>query len=85
MKDKINPTKEASEESLRFCPGCGYEGNDLICPLCAGKTESLADDVARLAKKENQPSGIFDDEVSLEEERDKENAAEGEDAESSTS
>lgn len=85
MKDKIKSPKEVSEESLRFCPGCGYEGNDLICPLCAAKTESLSDDVARLAKKENKHSEIFDDEVSLEEEREKENAAEGEDAESSTS
>ena len=60
---------------IRFCPSCGHEGNDFICPVCHDKMESLEDEVNRIAKMENGREDIFDD-VSLESERDKEDKKE---------
>lgn len=58
-------------EDRRFCPICGHEGNDLMCPICDEKTQSLAEETARIAKVEDEKSDLFDD-VSLEGEQEKE-------------
>lgn len=55
----------------RFCPVCGYEGDDLLCPVCNEKTESLDVEIDKVAELENKPSDIFDDE-SIEEVEEKE-------------
>jgi len=58
------------EDSLKFCPICGHEGNDDFCPVCNEKMESLAEEVEKLAEKEDQKDLTEDaglDEVSLEE------------------
>ena len=63
------------EEEIKqyFCPHCGYEGSDLICPICNDKTESLTEEVERLREKEKEkPKDIFEGEVSLEQEQSRE-------------
>ncbi|MDH4358904.1 MAG: hypothetical protein OEV37_03160 [Candidatus Berkelbacteria bacterium] len=60
------------EAEIKFCPSCGHEGNDLICPVCSEKMELLSDAVDKISEKENKKSDIFDDEVSLEEAQEKE-------------
>ncbi len=59
------------EAEIKFCPSCGHEGNDVICPVCNEKTESLSDAVGKISEKEKKKSDIFD-EVSLEEAQEKE-------------
>lgn len=40
------------EESVKFCPTCGHEGNDVVCPICDEKMASLDDEVKRVADLE---------------------------------
>jgi len=63
------------EKEAKFCPKCGYEGTDLICPVCPGseKMESLSAEVDRISKIEKQKE-LIDDQVSLEAEADHERA-----------
>lgn len=56
---------------LRFCASCGYEGGDILCPVCHKPMESLEKEVERVAKIEEEKKDIFED-VSLEAEQDKE-------------
>lgn len=52
-----------------FCPECGYEGEDPICPHCNIPAESLEYDEEDLAKEESySPKEI--DEAGLKEEID---------------
>jgi len=62
-----------SQDEIRFCPKCGYEGTDLICPVCPGqeKMESLSAEVDRISKIEEQKE-LIDDHLSLEAEADNE-------------
>lgn len=59
------------EESLKFCPVCGHEGNDVLCPVCNERMASLDDEVNRVAelekKKDVTEDAGLDEEVSLEE------------------
>jgi transcription elongation factor Elf1 len=66
---------EPNLDEIRFCPSCGHEGHDLICPVCHQRTESLEDEVNRIAKIENDKKDIFED-VSLEAEQDGEDKKE---------
>jgi len=59
------------EEEMRFCPTCGFEGNDETCPVCNIPMASLGEEVKKIAEKEEDKSDIFDD-VSLEGEQEKE-------------
>lgn len=65
-------------DDIRFCLSCGHEGNDLICPVCHQRMESLEEEVDRIAKIENDKKDIFED-VSLEAEQDKEDKKENKD------
>jgi len=69
---KKEDTMSKLEAEVKFCPSCGHEGNDLICPVCSEKMESLSDAVEKIPDKENKKSDIFDDEMSLEEAQEKE-------------
>lgn len=68
MKNKGNVDKI---DEAKFCPTCGFEGNDVMCPVCNIPMESLSAEVDRIAKAEENKSDIFDD-VSLEGEQEKE-------------
>jgi len=63
--------EETIEGAAKFCPVCGHEGNDVLCPVCNQKMESLDDEVNRVAelekKKDVTEDAGLDDEVSLEE------------------
>jgi len=67
-------------DDVRFCVNCGHEGNDLTCPICHEKMESLEEEVKRVAKIEEKPKDIFED-VSLEAEQDKEDKKENKNGE----
>ena len=58
-------------DEVKFCPICGHEGNDVVCPACGEKMESLTEEAAKLPDKLEKKSDIFDD-TSLEVEKDKE-------------
>ena len=64
----------------RFCASCGYEGSDVLCPVCHKPMESLEKEVERVAKIEEEHKDIFED-VSLESEQDKEEKKENRDDE----
>ena len=66
----------------RFCPSCGYEGTDSICPVCHGRMESLEEEIRKIAQKESEKDNDFLGDVSLEEERLKESEERSEDGES---
>ncbi len=74
-------TEEIMEEGMKFCPICGHEGNDEMCPVCNQKMESLDAEVDRVADLEKQKDltedAGLDDEVSLEEVASKEEAESG--------
>ena len=78
-------TEVVETEGLKFCPSCGYEGTDIICPVCNQKMESLDAEIEKLAEKEESKDLTDDaglDDLSLEEEAQKENVTpEEEDAE----
>jgi len=57
MTDEIDQLME----DRRFCPICGHEGHDEMCPICNEKTHSLAQETERLAKVEDEKSELFDD------------------------
>jgi uncharacterized membrane protein YvbJ len=64
------------DNSLKFCPSCGHEGNDDLCPVCNEKMASINDEVEKLAEKEEQKDLTEDaglDDVSLDEVVRKEN------------
>ena len=73
--------EEIIEDSVKFCPVCGHEGNDVTCPVCNEKMESLDDEVNRIAelekKKDITGNAGLDDEVSLEEVAEEEEKGEG--------
>jgi predicted nucleic acid-binding Zn-ribbon protein len=79
MNDFANEIIE--EDSLKFCPHCGHEGHDDLCPVCNEKMASIDEEVEKLAEKEEQKDLTEDaglDEVSLEEVAHKEDAMEEE-------
>lgn len=49
------------QEKGRFCPICGHEGNDEVCPICNEKTHSLAEEAEKIAQVEDEKSELFDD------------------------
>lgn len=68
MTDLVNDIVE--DNSLKFCPSCGHEGNDDLCPVCNEKMASIDDEVEKLAEKEQQKDITEDaglDDVSLDE------------------
>ena len=65
------------EDEIKFCPTCGFEGNDITCPVCNIQMESLEAEVEKIGKAENKKSELFDD-VSLENEQEKEEKEEKE-------
>ncbi len=69
---------EEAEEGLKFCPICGHEGNDEMCPVCNEKMESLDVEVEKLAEKEEEKDltedAGLDGDVSLEEVASKEHS-----------
>jgi len=72
MKNK-KKNREDSVEDTNLCPVCGYSGNDVICPACGGKMESLGKEIEQIAKAEEEKKELFkQDEVSLEIEQEKE-------------
>ncbi|MCX6809458.1 MAG: hypothetical protein NTZ65_01780 [Candidatus Berkelbacteria bacterium] len=68
--------QDGNLDEMRFCPSCGHEGHDIICPSCNEKTESLAAEVDKLAQSEkedkNKDLTEIDTPVSLEEEAEEE-------------
>lgn len=57
-------------EDIKFCPICGHEGTDVMCPVCNEKMESLNAEVERVAdleKKKDITESAGLEEVSLEE------------------
>lgn len=57
-------------EDLKFCPLCGHEGHDDLCPVCNEKMASIDEEVEKLAEKEAQLDLTEDaglDDLSLEE------------------
>lgn len=58
-------------DEMKFCPICGHEGNDVVCPACGEKMESLTEEAAKLPDKPVINNDIFDD-TSLEAEKEKE-------------
>jgi hypothetical protein len=48
-------------DETRFCPSCGHEGNDVMCPVCDEKMESLVAEAEKLPDKSEKKSDIFDD------------------------
>jgi len=68
MEERTNNNKV---DETKFCPTCGFEGNDIMCPICNAPMESLGAEVERIAKVEEKKSDIFED-VSLETEQEKE-------------
>lgn len=79
----MNDVKNEKAEEIKFCPTCGFEGNDEMCPVCNMPMASLGAEVDRIAKVEEKKSDIFDD-VSLESEQEKEEKNERNDDESDT-
>jgi len=59
--------QDLSTEANYFCPICGFEGHDLVCPVCGEKMESLKVELAKIEQIEKSDD-LFDDEVSLESE-----------------
>jgi hypothetical protein len=55
-----------------FCPICGYEGDDLVCPVCKEKMESVDKELEKIEKKEQDDDLFGEDNLSLEEEADQE-------------
>lgn len=51
-----------------FCPVCGYEGDDLVCPVCKEKMESVDKELEKIEKVEKEEDLFSDNEVSLEDE-----------------
>ena len=52
---------------IKFCPACGYEGSDFICPVCEAKMVSQENELERIKKKEEQKDLIEEgDTLSLE-------------------
>lgn len=49
-------------EAMFFCPNCGYEGADPICPVCETANESMGSEIEKIKEKEEEKSEIFDDE-----------------------
>jgi len=69
----MDDQKEVGIESARFCPICGFEGNDLMCPVCNQKMESLDQEIDRIMEKEDeQKNDLLGKDVSLEDEKIKE-------------
>lgn len=63
------------EAGVKFCPNCGHEGNDELCPICNEKMESLKEEVDRVADLEKEKDVTeTDDDLSLEEVASKEEA-----------
>ena len=64
-------------EDIKFCPICGHEGNDVMCPICDQKMESLNQEIDRIAEEEDKDKKeLLGGEVSLEEEKIKEESDE---------
>lgn len=59
-------------EEIKFCPTCGYEGSDEMCPVCSEKMESLGKEMDKLSEKEKGKKKDFLDDTSLEQEAEKE-------------
>jgi hypothetical protein len=49
-----------------FCPVCGYEGDDLICPVCKEKMESMDKELEKIEKVEKDEDLLADDTTSFE-------------------
>ena len=62
MEDEITKYKN-------FCPTCGYEGNDIECPICHIPMESLDNEIDKIKKKEGKTEDLVDDDLSLEQEQ----------------
>lgn len=52
-----------------FCPTCGYEGNDIECPICHIPMESLDSEIDKIKKKEDEMEDLIDGDLSLEQEQ----------------
>jgi predicted RND superfamily exporter protein len=47
---------------------CGYEGDDLLCPVCKEKMESVDKELEKIEKVEKDEDLLSDDAISLEDE-----------------
>jgi len=65
---------EVKAEVKYFCSICGFEGNDLICPVCGEKMESLETELDKIKEREESDDllDVESDEISLEQEVEKE-------------
>lgn len=62
-------------ESMRFCPICGHEGHDIMCPVCNEPMESIDLEMDKiLTEGDEDENGLFSDDISLEEAEVKETA-----------
>lgn len=62
MKDEMITPKN-------FCPACGYEGNDMECPICHIAMDSLDSEIDKIKKKEDEAEDLIDNDLSLEQEQ----------------
>ena len=69
---------EDENKFKNFCPTCGYEGNDMECPVCHIPMESLDSEIDKIKEKENEREDLIDDSLSLEEEQQNEQKREDE-------
>jgi len=59
-------------DEIKFCPSCGYEGTDELCPVCAEKMESLGKEMDKISEKEKGKKKDLLEDTSLEQEAEKE-------------
>ena len=75
-KFKMKKEKDSAGEEIKFCPICGHEGYDVICPICGKKMESVDFEMDRILEKEEGNKDLLN--VSLEDEQVKEEKQEKE-------
>lgn len=62
-----------ASEDMKFCPLCGHEGYDFVCPVCSEPMESADLEMDKILNQNDESeNGLFTDDISLEDEQVKE-------------